>query len=105
MADLREPGTLAQKLRLRSQPALETPATIMVSPGSMLEILAVQPEGWTRILARTGGPPVVGWCLRQMLDAARQETSPAFKAAEERMWALVRQYTGRTGYQRGTKSS
>ena len=105
MADLREPGTLAQKLRLRSQPALETPAAIVVSPASMLEILAVQPGGWTQILARTGDQTVVGWCLRQMLDAARQETSPAFKAAEERMWALVRQYTGRTGYQRGTKSS
>src|SRR5262249_22010226 len=28
-----------------------------------------------------------------------------FEAAEERMWALVRQYTGRTGYQRGVKGS
>ena len=28
-----------------------------------------------------------------------------FKAAEDRMWELVRQYTGRTGYQRGVKRS
>src|SRR5262249_31464589 len=61
--------------------------------------------GWTQIRERTGDQPVVGWCLRQMLDAARQESPPALTAAEDRMWALVRQYTGRTGYQRGTKSS
>jgi hypothetical protein len=104
---LMEPRTLtiAQKLRLRSEPVLETPATVVVPAGSTLEVLTVQPPGWMQIRARGGDQPLVGWCMRQMLDAARHATTHVFKAAEDRMWALVRQYTGRTGYQRGTKSS
>ena len=97
--------TAAQKLRLRTEPVLEAPATIMVPAGSELELRSGQAPGWIQILACNDDRQSVGWCMRQMLDAALHDSHPLFEAAEERMWALVRQFTGRMGYQRGVKGS
>jgi len=99
----RQTLTAAQKLRLRSEPALEAPATIVVLAGSELELRSGRAPGWIQILVCNDDRPSVGWCMRQMLHAALHDRTPLFEAAEERMWALARQYTGRTGYQRGVK--
>jgi len=98
-----EPLTIAQQLRLRIEPSLEATVRIMVPAGSLVEMLSVQADGWVQIRAQD--ETSAGWCRRQMLDAARRVSLPVFQSAEDRMWALVRQYTGRTVYERGVKAA
>jgi hypothetical protein len=98
-----EPLTIAQQLRLRIEPRLEAPVRIVVPAGSLVEVLSVQPHGWAQI--RTQDETSAGWCRRQMLNAARRMSLPVFQSGEDRMWALIRQYTGRTAYERGVKGA
>ena len=95
---------VAQNLRLRSKPALDAFAPVILPRGTAGELLSLDPPGWAQVRVQ-GDQPQMGWCMRRMLDEALHAPMPDFPSAEARLWDLSQAYVGRVGYRLGAKAA